>query len=399
VTLYRAGCLAVLLICSFSAFGWQTTRKADPFLAGPPFTLQQLEDATGSIFEERLLKAIQNRGVNFAPDEQTSDSLRKAGASDAILQAVQGSKHPPHVKPASEEQKTNALEVDCEPAECEVATDGTSRGVTHDGRLNIQSLPIGPIKVTYTKAGYLTKEVATVVPKGMPLAAQSVTLEPTDETRQLLGKQLFQKMYSALGGKALLQETSNLAATGTAVVFDTKGQRSQWSITARLRPADAYFKMEGVGTSFFVRLNDGNYRASKSFSKVPVASEIENSLRLFSDYQLAKLIQRISQENYRLTADPPSRKQPVALILHADSPADRFQFSLRDNYLPTSVRFDSAVGLGSGLQVLYAEYVATGHVRYPREIVIKAPGPSQHGVEFRFSNLDVNAKFTEKDFR
>jgi hypothetical protein len=373
-----------------------SSKKPDPFFTGPAFSLQQLVQAAGAVFEERLIKAIQSRGISFYPDQEAVGALSKAGASEKVLDAVRQATAPAPPQPVEEE--TNDLSVKCEPVECEVLVDGIAKGSTTGGALTIPNLRTGRVKVAFRKQGYLPVEALVDIAKGPPVE-KSVTLGANPDLSQQLGRQLWRQILATVGGRDFLTQAASVTGSGTAVVFDSKGQRSEWSIIARFHSGSAYFKMAGAGLDFTVVFDKGTRKASKSFAKVAGAVEIENDLRLFIKYQLNALIASINGGKYRLLANVPPEIKPGGLTLRAETAADRYQVTAGDNFLPASVRFESAAGLGSGLQVLYADYLKSGNVQYPKQMVIKLPDAPQHGVEFQFSELTVNAPIKEKDFR
>ncbi|HZU24548.1 MAG TPA: hypothetical protein VFA04_03445 [Bryobacteraceae bacterium] len=61
---------------------------ADPFNAGPPFSIDEIVQRVGIIADKRLSSAIASRGISSTPGEEDLIRLRRAGASIDVVQAV-----------------------------------------------------------------------------------------------------------------------------------------------------------------------------------------------------------------------------------------------------------------------------------------------------------------------
>ena len=103
-------------------------KAADPFLAGDPFTLDQMlvllkQDA---IPLRRRKEAIESRGIAFALSSDALSKLQSAGASEEILDVIR-SKAKPVAAPVAVIPKAVAkgmLSLTCAPAECLVSLNG-----------------------------------------------------------------------------------------------------------------------------------------------------------------------------------------------------------------------------------------------------------------------------------
>src|SRR5580658_9246656 len=118
-------------------------KKADPFLSGDPFTLDQVllllkQDA---IPLRRRKEAIENRGIAFALSSDTLAKLESAGAPDEILDVIKSKGKAANVAPvASKTVAKGTLNFTCAPAECQVSLNGTSIGPTSGGTLEATGL-------------------------------------------------------------------------------------------------------------------------------------------------------------------------------------------------------------------------------------------------------------------
>ena len=74
-----------------------------------PFTQDQVQAMVrDGLGDETGAKAIEQRGIDFAPTEDFIQSLKAAGASEAFLAALRAAKHP---EPASAKKPINQIQV------------------------------------------------------------------------------------------------------------------------------------------------------------------------------------------------------------------------------------------------------------------------------------------------
>ncbi len=378
-------------------------KKDDPFLRGPAFSFDDLLRLVGNVYEGRLKEAIERRGVAFSPSPTQLNALKNAGAS-AELTALILSKAPapPKAATAPAPPPSGAVVVECAPAECAISVNGVAKGQTRNGALEISHLPPGPAVIDFKKAGYETEQ-ATVVVKAGARVTSSATLNPTLATQQEIGKSIFARMRERLGGNAGLAEVAALTAAGNATLWPAGGQRTDWQITGRLKlPASlAYLEISGAGLNWWVSLkgSDAKRGGSGKLKGSPVALEMEKLIRLYRDYQLAALVGRIEAENMKLLAVSANPDSGGKIGLRAVGQPDSFRFSLAADGTPEKVTYESASGLGSGLEVVYGEYVKVGNAAYPRSMAIRFADQAQHGMQLRFEEVKSAPKLTDREFR
>jgi hypothetical protein len=292
--------------------------------------------------------------------------------------------------------------VECAPAECEIFVNGVAKGQTRNGALEIGQIPPGPAVIDFKKSGYEGEQASVVVKAGARVTS-SAKLNPTIATQQELGRSVFAKMLDRLGGKAGLADASMLAATGNATLWPAGGQRTDWQITGRLKlPANlAYLEISGAGLNWWVSLkaSDARRGGSGKLKGGPVALEMEKLIRLYRDYQLAALIGRIEAEKMKLLAISANPDSSGKIGLKALGQPDSYRFSLTADGTPEKVTYESASGLGSGLEVVYADYTKVGNTAYPRTMAIRFADQAQHGLQLRFDEVKSAPKLTDKEFR
>ncbi len=377
-------------------------KKDDPFLKGPAFDFNDLLRLVGNIYEGRLKEAIERRGIAFSPSPAQLDQLKNAGASPELM-AVIVSKAPAPPKPVTPPPpSTGAVAVECAPAECDIFLNGVAKGQTRNGALEIGQVPPGPAVIDFKKPGYEGEQASVVVKTGVRVTS-SAKLNPTIATQQEIGRSVFAKMLDRLGGKAGLAEAAMLSATGNATLWPAGAQRTDWQITGRLKlPANlAYLEISGAGLNWWVSLKGSDARrgGSGKLKGGPVALEMEKLIRLYRDYQLAALIGRIEAEKMKLLAISANPDSAGKIGLKALGQPDSYRFSLTADGTPEKVTYESASGLGSGLEVVYADYTKVGNTAYPRTMAIRFADQAQHGLQLRFDEVKSAPKLTDKEFR
>ena len=378
--------------------------KKSPAPTCPPLTLDDLEKAIPVVYEEQLRKIILNCGLAFSATPETLDRLKKSGASNELLQFISGlspgAQPPPAPAPPKEAPRAGPLTVGCSPPECEVLINGTSHGPTQGGSKVITALSPGKVFLDYRKDGYESHQTALTLQPGAPLS-HNITLAPTRAMKEKLGAEVFTRLVGSLGGEAGLRDVRTLTAGGKATLWDLNGTSTDWAVNARVQlPNRVYWEMEGAGVKWWVsRVGEksksggsGKFRASVE------AKEMEKNISEFLSYQLAALMDHIQNGKMRLLANAAKPAGPEGLALRAEGDVESFNLTLGSDLAPTKVVYESASGLGSGLQVLYSDYRSLGQARYPMTMVVKFPDAAQHGMEIRLTKLEPNAKLRDKDF-
>lgn len=65
-----------------------------------PYDIEELERLikSGVVSDERIIELLYGNGLSFYPDDEAIARLKRAGASDQVIEAVRTAEHPP--KPA-----------------------------------------------------------------------------------------------------------------------------------------------------------------------------------------------------------------------------------------------------------------------------------------------------------
>ncbi len=373
-------------------------RAADPFLSGPPLTLDQVrrllhEDA---IPLHRRKEAIQNRGVSFSVSPQTLETLKEAGATPEILDLIQ-SKAPPAVVAAVAPPKRELrgrLVVKCEPAECNVSLNGIARGSSDGGIMELAGLTAGKWVVDVSKDGYLSHQsVVNVDPD--QTASIAASLDPSHSTEETLGANLFQKMIDALGGEAGLAELASVQAAGSTTIA-RDGASVRWTVLMRNRPDRALFQARAGAILHEVGFVGNEFTASKKL-KGEDAMELPTDFGYIRDNQLPALITRLRNPQYKLIAKHALPVQGEEFQLFAETTAEKIAIGLDSASRPQRVRITTEAGVGS-LTVTYDDYLADGHTFFPKTMEIKPDGRAR-GIDVRFDNVELHTDLKDSDYK
>jgi hypothetical protein len=375
----------------------QSSAPQDTFFSGPPFALDDLLQRIGVIADKRLSTAIERRGISFSPTPADFDRLKHKGASAELIKTI-NDKAPPKPAPPPPPAHAGKVALQCVPAECDVVVNGKPRGKTADGAIELTDLPTGENTIDFRKDGFEGQQLVLNLNAGSS-TSQTVTLRPTAATRARLGKQAFDRMIAKLGGQAALQKQKLIAASGSASLFQANGQRTEWQFTSRLKlPSMAMIEISGAKMKWWTSLSADDSKAggAKQMTGGPVALEMEKLVRVYRDYQPAALVERWKSMNVTTQNVAPLAGQWRFRASNADG---AYQISLDPDYTPRRVVYESASGLGSGMEVLYSDFATIDTTAwYPKAMVIKFSAQQQHGLELHFREIEFPEKVVDKEF-
>jgi len=373
-----------------------TGSPTDRFLHNRPFTLQEISLAIQSVAPQRLRTAIENRGVDFAATSSVLDQLKKAGAGPDILELIArvAPKPPPPPEPPPPPPpappKKGALDVECDPAECQISLNGKPRGTTAGGKLLIPDVPAGKYVVDFSKSGYLSgQQTATIEPDRR--VAVSARLVPEERTRELLGAHMMVRMLDAMGGDQAFRKAERITATGTLTLSDPAGRPSEWMLIAHLTPPDSVFldKLRNGKTSAWFALDAETPRASHKFEQIAEAAAIEHAARMLRRFQPYGLVGRIEKDKTRLLAD-----HPRALNFEARVENDVYQITVGQDFLPLRIRHLPPGRPEAATNIVYSGYDSRKPIHYPTGIQIEGPGGRV--TAFRFDSVSFDPTLTRK---
>jgi len=411
----RAGFASLLLAMSMVAAAAPTPQRKTTKALPPkkieeaprPFTFERILEMVGAVArgdfsETRLRTLIQERGLDFSVSPAEAARLRVAGASNELLEFIQ-SRAKPLPKPAVIKEppkpKLGRLAVSCAPAECEISVNGSPRGTTSQGRLEIGPLPPGKVVIDYRRSGYLGAQNTAVIEADRMTSAPAVSLEPEPAVKEKFGAELFAQVQVALGGEPGLREAGFLQASGDAKIYTKDGKAASWSLLFGVKlPDRAFFRVTGGNIAYEVSFIGSQVRSNERL-KGDQALELETAFRYLRDYQVAAFLSRLTAARFKMLANRVEPAPGEDFFLIAEGSAEKFTIGLDPAKRLQHVRLDTPSGLGSGLQVVYSDYAAKGKAVYPMVMQIKLPDAAQHGIDVRLESLELNPKLKDSDFQ
>jgi hypothetical protein len=373
--------------------------KSDPFLAGDPFTLDQVllllkQDA---IPLRRRKEAIEKRGIKFELSVDILSKLQAAGATAEILEVIKSKSKSltPPVEAAPKVIAKGMLSLTCEPAECQISLNGAAMGPTAGGRLEMAGLTPGNWVVDFTKEGF-TKHQATVVVEPAKSATVTATLDPDQAAREAFGAQIFQKMLAALGGESALKALSSVQATGSTTLWGHDGSSVRWTLLMRNRPDRALFQAKAGRNLHEVMFEGSEFKASKNLNGEE-ALQLPTDFGMIRDDQLPALIARLRAPNYKLVANHPEAIAGEDFSMVAEAGTEKVSIGLDAALRPQRVKIVTETGVGSAL-ITYADYIQNGSAFYPKTMLIKPDG-RQQGIQVRFDKVELSPNFKDSDYK
>jgi hypothetical protein len=413
---------AALLLCQAGfvsrpllAAPFQTAKKnvkeQDKLLSGAPFSLEQIVGLL-DVHPDRLSKAIQNRGLNFEATQENMEALRRAGASDKLIDLVRHRAPAKIVAKAPPPPRVGNLVVKCSPAECNIGIDGALRGPTMNGTLEINDLPPKDVVVDFEKDGYVGQQKTVSVLAGTNVSSEA-KLDPSEATKAQFGAESLSMAVQALGGDAGLSVTRSLFGAGTAVVWDKAGKRSDWTLDALVGvPNMALLELEGSNAKFWVALIGDKYKSGGDRTKLaslfgaPAADknraigsgEFDASLRAYRDFQVSALIARIQRGGYSLSAVTSGQDATGEFHFGARGNGESYDLTLDSEKLPVRLKYTSEAKPENSLECVYSAYKAAGKGKYPSATEIKFADAPHHGIEVKLDSITLVEDLREKDF-
>jgi hypothetical protein len=368
--------------------------------------------------EAIAIKLIEIYGLGFRPTPEDLDMLRKASASEDLLRAIGTANLPPI--PVVKEGR---LAVGCVPVDCDVWLNGKLIGSTSQGEMPWTTLPEGPVTVSATRANYDPSE-----------SKQDVLIQQDELTRvkfqfkisraglMEVGAKLFQQMRHSMhisipasgdpgsGGLGdpisetrsnsrpagndaperveIVRDSHGLRAAGTLYLHDPGGHTTVWSVSAWFREGnEARFELSRLREKYVLnRTTMGSFWDRSP--PTPEARELEGAIQLVMDGQLSKVMERLDAPDWTMVAvDAPAGTEGIP-IFRAEGRSQAYLITLDAAYRPNEIKVESPI-LGSGLKMLYSDYVREATVYYPKTTQIILPNGAQ-GVEARFDTVQID---------
>jgi hypothetical protein len=340
--------------------------------------------------EAMAIKLIEMHGLSFRPTAEDLEKLRKASASEDFLKAIERAEAPVPVV------KQGRLAVGCEPVDCEVRVSGNLIGTTTRGEIPWITLPEGKVIVSAAKTNYDPIQGEQEVPiRQNELTRIKFQFKISQAGLMASGAKLFQQMRRSLragesdaaSGAAAEQEGNALRAAGTFYLHDSGGPCTVWPVVAWFRDGhEARFELSGLHERYALTMTATGH----SWDRTPPAKEareLEAGIRLVTDSQLPRLMERLDDPGLTMVAVDSSPGSEVMPLFRAEGGSQSYLITLDAAYRPSEIKAESPVP-GSGLRMLYSDYALQGSIYYPKTMQIVLPDAAQ-GIEARFDTVQI----------
>jgi len=163
-------------------------------------------------------------------------------------------------------------------------------------------------------------------------------------------------------------------------------------------PLLASIEISGAGEKWRTSIKGSDSKADGTgkLKGSPVALDMEKLVRLYRDYQPASLIERLNA--MRLLAPGTNPDETGHLKFRAVNDTESYRLKLAQDGTPITVTYESASGLGSGLEVVYSDYARVNKAWYPKSMAIKFSDQAQHGMEVHFADVQFPASIQDREF-
>lgn len=213
---------------------------------GPFSEAEVIQALKGDVPAKRIATLARQYGISFQLTPETEDRLRKAGATDELLEALR-----PLAPPPPPPTVAGRLLIKSTPAGAQVFFDGTLEGTTDaEGELELLKLPPGEHKMRLTLAGYEDYEQtinllagqpasfpATLKKSAAPVARFRVTLEHKGSGELIIGNGRLQFRADHDGGASFESPLREI----------TYGPFLKRSLTAPHGTLDGFYLRSGDG--------------------------------------------------------------------------------------------------------------------------------------------------------
>lgn len=195
--------------------------------ASKPLTKGDVIDLLkGDVLPQRVGEVARERGIDFEVTSQVEGELRRAGATDDLIETLR------NLAP-----KQHGIQIEVTPGDAEVYVDDERQGKTSpEGRLKITTLAPGQHRIRVALEGYRDFETTVEIKRGemtrvvTQLQSSGSATSPggpsTTSVTDNSGRALMARVIEGLGGKAKVDSIKSFQMWGSAVFHLPQGDIS-----------------------------------------------------------------------------------------------------------------------------------------------------------------------------
>ena len=346
-----------------------------------------------------MIYNIKKGQLSFRPTPDDVETLRKAGASDELIQVIYkkaGLDRPPAKEvvppfaPEPPKPREGRLTVTCKPLDCAVFVDGKEVGTTTNGQLKDLSLPEGKATVSATVKDHIPDKQGQVIDIEDNATVQSEFAFTVDPNALMArGSELFDGMITALGGESALKESAFFRASGDLDVFDPANNKTQWPFAALISlPAKAKLEISRYNKNYTIVKTESGFtwhpaRKGKEFD------DLEDALCHLTDYHITGLVDLLRGPGVRVEAEKLHSEPGEDKVFTVAREAYKYRVTLTSESLPKEILLESG-GLNAGLKVLLSKYTRQGAAVTPMMTEVLFPAGGLRGFIVRYESMAVN---------
>ena len=356
----------------------------DPFTDpnSGPLPLGKVTQILGSVASRdysrtKLIKALQNRGVDFDSSPDHLRAVREATPDEELFQLVK-SKMRPYVPPPPPK---GSISASCEPVECHVKLNGNMVD-TKGGIAVFENLQPGETQLEFSREDYNDEKLNVTVEEGKQARAK-VKLVLSKAGKFKADKIWLDKMWEALSAGDHGVGAQEISASGSATIYDASGKETHWGLIVKLAEATSTMELRlpsGTKPVFVLEchgdedckqqpLRKGTFGAGKPAIDPDIATV---ALREFRKYQLGSILKRLSSPDVQFRSATVNATD--AHVLNFEASDQGFEVQLSPNFLIAQVTIRSKLGLGEGILIAYSDYqvLEKTHAKYPKKTVYRS---------------------------
>jgi hypothetical protein len=289
------------------------------------------------------------------------------------------------------------LMVTCEPEDCSLLINGESRGAIAHRSWELNGLLSGEYEIEVRAEGFKSGsgKFRVTAPD-----TSSVTLRmAVDEWARLTAPQLFDRMIHAIGNELLIKGAGTSRSTGRMILAGDPPGIGNWNsgfIETTMAVKQRWDLTIAAG-NWAVAFDGTNVRSkgNKRFSGTPFDQELEKSIRLFSSLRLPSILPAI-QSGYRMI----KQGNESGPILVAESPMDRYTFSLSATYIPQKLLHEHLIVPRSREEMEFGKYrLIQSGLKLPHIMILRYPDRPRHEQTLEFDRIDTTTVVKESTFK
>jgi hypothetical protein len=287
--------------------------------------------------------------------------------------------------------------VTCEPEDCSLLINGVPRGEIAHRRWELNGLLSGEYEVEVRAEGFKSGKgkFRVTAPENSSVAFRMVV----DEWARLTAQQLFDRMIQAIGNELLIKAAGTSKSSGRTTMAGDSSGIGNWEaeLIETTMPGKLRWDLMIAGSNWTVAADGMNVKSKgdKRFSGSAFGQELERGIRLFSSLRLPSILPAI-KSGYRLI----KQGNESGPILVAESPVDRYTFSLSETCIPQKLLHEHLIVPRSREEMEFGKYsLIQSGLKLPHIMILRYPDRPRQEQIIEFDRIDTTSVVKESTFK